>query len=538
MNAGTIHPLRAALALAGVVVLSACTGLNASTKPFSMPSEPEAKAASSVMSVPGPYIAVNPVPYVAPGHAVSLDAQGVPIGVIERRLAHRIGYDVAFAEGAKPDELVYIRLGNVGRREAIERVAFAAGYAAVVDRDSRQVTLAKRATYFYRIPQDVFKNLSAGASFVVNNSGSAGSGGQTGMSGSSSGSGGGATAYPGSTPSGGSAGGMGGSPGGMSSGSGGSGANFTVTGHVEPDTAQSFERSVRTVAGSGAVVGYNMGLLSVTADAGGLNRVTWFVRHFVRDAETRVAIHAVIMEVSLEHGLQWGINWQHVLENTALSVTGTAPALSGTLSAATGGGQVTYTSANIKSVVTALRAITSVKVLTEPSLLAQNDSPATLFSGKQVPYVGSIQSSVSGLSGSSTTGTSLSYASDGLSLSIMPDVLSTDRVAIEFIPSIQRIDGFQQFNVSGNELSGPVQEIRQAYIKVITKSGQTLIVGGAKESARDRSRQGVPGVMSVPGLGILGEGIANQSTATQLVFLVRARVLPAPRYNVVAGSAL
>ncbi len=524
------------------VLLGACASPQWAGGELGTPKAPRASAPPAAVSeTRGPYVQVHPVAYVAPGDSVSLHSDGAPIGALLQRLVRPMGWSVAFTQGTKPSTPVTLSLNGVGRVLALRRVAFDAGYVAVLDRGARTVTLARKATYLFRIPTSLLSGTMA--TYRVGG----GSGGVGGASGAGGAGGGGMAGPPGG---GGGMGGSGSSSGGGSSGVGGSvpQASFEVSGRLASGSVDKLQSLLQAMAGPGSMVNIESttGLVSVTGDAGGLSRVSGFLRHYVRVADTRVEIHAAILQVQLNGDLQWGINWQRVIKDAShtvsLGITGASVQLgpSGLSASATGQSpfNLSYTGQNVSAVINALRSVTQVRVLSQPSLLAQNGTPATLYSGKSIPFIGSVQTSVSGLSGTPSTGASVSYASDGLSLSMVPDVLSKDLVSVSLIPSITRVESFRTFDISGTKLTGPVQDVRQAFLQVLVRSGRTAIIGASRVRQRSEGESGVPGISRIPILGLAFKGLGRNNAQSQLVILLRARVLPPPIYDPVVGNYL
>ena len=529
------------LGICGIsVLLGACASPQWAGSGLRTPKAPRASSPPAAVSeTRAPYVQVQPVAYVASGDAVSLRSDGAPVGALLQRLAKPMGWSVAFTQGTKPSTPVTLSLHGVNRSLALRQVAFDAGYVVVLDRGSRTVTLARKATYLFRIPTSLLSGTMA--TYRVGG----GSGGVGGASGGGSGGVGGVPEGGGGAPGGGSS-----SSGGGSSGVGGSvpQASFEVSGHLVGNSADKLQSLLQAMAGSGSMVNIEpaTGLVSVTADAGGLSRVSGFLRHYVRVADTQVEIHAAILQVQLNGNLQWGINWQRVIKDAShtisIGITGAAVQLgAGGLSASAAGKSpfsLSYTSQNVSTVINALRSVTQVRVLSQPSLLAQNGMPATLYSGKSIPFIGSVQTSISGLSGTPSTGASVSYASDGLSLSMVPDVLSSDLVSVSLVPSITRVESFRTFNISGAVLTGPVQDVRQAFLQVLVRSGRTAIIGASRVRQHSEGESGVPGISRIPILGLAFKGLGRNNTQSQLVILLRARVLPPPNYDPVVGNYL
>ena len=490
----------------------------------------------------GAYVGRRLVRYDTVRHPVTIRADRTPIGLLVAAAARAHGDSVFFVQGAKASTRITASVHDASFPVAMRTLAEAAGYAAVWRPHRREVFIAPRATYFFRLPTDL---LSAG-------SGQYAVGGNTAASGAQSSSMGGSTGgMAGGSPMG---GGVGGAVGGMGGASGSSGssmeAEFTISGATQAEKAKSLRAGIKALAGSGGHVNINAatGIVSVTAGGRGLARVGAFIRRYVIAADTRVQIHTAILEVSLTHGLQWGINWSKIANITGaaakLSFANTAPALantsasvasSGTTSGAT---TLSYTGASVSSLVSALRTVTDVRVVSEPSLVVENGTPSTLFSGTQLPYVGSISSNVTGLSGSASTGAGLSYALNGLSLSVLPDVLSNRYVTLTVVPALSEINRFDTFTVDGTQLQGPVQDLRQTYIQSLVPSGKTLIIGGSRQLSSTHQDSATPGLGQIPFVGKLFQGIANQGKVEQLVILVHATILPAPHYDPLIGSSL
>ena len=490
----------------------------------------------------GAYVGRRLVRYDAIRHPVTIRARHTPIGLLVAAAARAHGDSVFFVHGAKAATPITASVRDAAFPVAMRMLAEAAGYAAVWRPHRHEVLIAPRATYFFRLPTDL---LTTGSGQYAVGGNTAASGAQSSSMGGAGGLGGGMV---GGSPM---AGGMGGATGGSSGSSGSSmEAEFTISGATKAEKAKALHAALLALAGSGGKVSINAatGIVAVTSGGRGLARVSAFIRRYVIAADTRVQIHTAVLEVSLTHGLQWGINWSKIANITGaaakLSFANTAPALANTSASTTSGGTtsgattLSYTGASVSSLVTALRTVTDVRVVSEPSLVVENGTPSTLFSGTQLPYVGSISSNVTGLSGSASTGAGLSYALNGLSLSVLPDVLSNRYVTLTVVPALSEINRFDTFTVNGTQLQGPVQNLRQTYIQTLVPSGKTLIIGGSRQLSSTHQESATPGLGGIPFFGKLFQGIANQGKVEQLVILVRATIIPAPHYDPLVGSSL
>lgn len=502
---------------------------------------------AGVVETTGAYVGHRLVRYDTIRHPVTIHANQTPIGLLVQSAARAHGDSVFFADGARASKRVTADIARTRFSSAMRILAETAGYAAVWRKRRHELIIAPRATYFYRLPTDLLTS-GDGDYAVGGNTAASGS-----SSGGSSGGGMGGGMAGGGMPGGGMSGGS--SSSGGSSGSSGSSmeAEFTISGATKAENVKTLQKSLLALAGTGARVSINAhtGIVSVTADGRGLARTDAFIRRYVRSADTRVQVHTAILEVSLAHGLQWGINWQKIASLSGavsgaaatLGFNNSAPALTATQATTSTGSNsasttLNYTGASVSSLVTALRTVTDVRVVSEPNLVVENGTPSTLFSGTQLPYVGSVSSNVTGLSGSASTGAGLSYALNGLSLSVLPDVLSNRYVTLTIVPALSEINRFDNFTVNGTQLQGPVQDLRQTYIQTLVPSGKTLIIGGSRQLSSTKQDSETPGLGGIPWLGTLFKGIADQGKVEQLIILVRATVLPAPHYDPLIGSSL
>ncbi|MBC8738467.1 hypothetical protein F6X40_16960 [Paraburkholderia sp. UCT31] len=311
-------------------------------------------------------------------------------------------------------------------------------------------------------------------------------------------------------------------------------ANFIIDGK-EGSNFASIKKVIEDVAGKNAEVNVSdIGIITVRSNAQALRRVDRFLRDFSRDAMTQVDIQASIVEVSLEDDLQFGINWQRVLGAT--NILGSA----GSLTAGFGNSAITnpsltaqFTGAKINAVIQALRNITDTKVISEPRILAVNDTPSTFFDGTSMPYLGSVNSTTTGVSGTTQTSGNTSFAVDGISFSVQPHVLDDTHVQLTLMPVISTIQSFTTFNLgnNGGTLTAPVQQSKQTFMKVMAETGKTVILGGIRYS--QTVKKDAPGPVPV-----LTDGRNNTTQEKEVVILLRTNIIPAPAYDPLISESI
>lgn len=220
---------------------------------------------ASVREHDEPYVDFKKVEAPRKRGDVSIKAAATAFAPLMAEVAKRAGYSVVFADNVDATKKVTAEFNNAHAEDVLRSTAFLAGYAAVIDRERRMVTVADSATYTFKLPAGVFSTLQAQYN-VGGNSANAGSSG-----GSGGGSGGGSSLQ----------------------------AAFTVSGK-EGASPSTLQKLITDVAGGNASVTVSeLGFLSVRANAQSLRRVHEFLKKLALDAMTQVDMEASVIEVGL-----------------------------------------------------------------------------------------------------------------------------------------------------------------------------------------------------------------------------------------------
>lgn len=473
--------------------------------------------AAAVREIDEPYLDFKRVAAQKQRGNVKLKSAAGAFGATLDEVAKQAGYSVTYGDNVDATRKVTASFNHAFSEDVMSDLAYLAGYVAVIDRERRMVTVADTATYTFKLPAGLFSNVNA--SYDV--------GGNASSSGSGGGSGGGA--------------------GGGSSGGAQLQAKFSINGS-EGSSGKSTQKIIADIAGGNTQVTLTeMGFLSVRGNVQALRRVHDFLRKMSNDAMTQVDIEASVVEVSLTKEFKMGIQWNKVIETATgargvggaadTAIAGIAKDLSGTPSpvavdaligaSANAGIGAFRLGASSASLIQALSQFSDVKVVSQPRLSPMNNTPATFFDGNQVPYLGSVQqTAASAAGGAPTVSGAASYAIDGLSFSVVPQVVDKNRVQITLIPVLSTVGAFEKFQLgAGSALTVPHQANKQSYMRVLAESGKTLVIGGIR-SGLDSSDTSV------------GVSTGNRSVSKEVVILLRASVVPAPDYDPLVAQSL
>ncbi|UPK40938.1 type II secretion system secretin GspD (plasmid) [Bradyrhizobium sp. 186] len=262
----------------------------------------------------------------------------------------------------------------------------------------------------------------------------------------------------------------------------------------------------------------------------------------IDEPQLQVAIDATIAEVTLNNSLSYGVQTYLTSQNLGLkpntgSILGTqATTAPSTVTDATTGavslaGSVTNAFINrafpgfnflIGSetqpslILDALHAVTSVKVLSNPSLVVINNQVATLQVGDVVPVS---TGSATVLTTSNTVVNTIDYRNTGIILRVSPRVSVNGTVRLDVEQEISNVP-----QTSANSLTPTVSE-RRVKSQIAVANGQTVLLAGLISEQQSGNRNALPVLDQIPGLG---DAFGHQSNATQrteLIIFIRPQII-------------
>lgn len=434
---------------------------------------------------------------------VTMQVNG-PLTSIVTGLANSAAYSIAWVGSVDPNKAVSLSVSGVSEISAIRRVAAAAGYVALVDREARVVSIADTGVYTFKLPVQVMQQLDTVFSVGGN---------------------------PLST-----GGGTGGVPG-VPSGGGAMQASFNVNGRVATN-GKNWVDYLRELAGANSSISASVetGYVSVRGNGVALERIRSFLQKFSDTAMRRVEIQTSVIDIALNDDFQYGVDWTRLFSGgfgplggaVSVGVSGGAAAVP------PGGGtpslSVAYTSANITSIINLLKTKTDIKVITQPSITAMNRTPAVIFDGVKLPYLGSISTTAQQVS--TTTSAEASFVVDGVNLSILPEIISDTEAQITVLPVVSGVREFKTFDIGqGAQIVAPVQLSKQALMTALTENGKTVVLGGIRYSSDGGITKQLPGVNAPIGK-------SDTTVAREVAILIRANVVAGKRQNILFAESI
>jgi general secretion pathway protein D len=169
----------------------------------------------------------------------------------------------------------------------------------------------------------------------------------------------------------------------------------------------------------------------------------------------------------------------------------------------------------------AAAADSSVTVIQRPRIQTSQAKEASFFVGETVPYV------TSTYNGGSVGGNSSSYSqlSVGVELDVTPFINPDGLVVMDINQEIDDLNGTTAIEGIGNV---PNTDKRTLSSEIAVKNGDTVILGGFVRSEKDLARSGVPILQDIPLLGFLFSSHSSNKTRDELLVLMRPTVLKTP----------
>ena len=242
----------------------------------------------------------------------------------------------------------------------------------------------------------------------------------------------------------------------------------------------------------------------------------------------QVAIEATIAEVSLTDALQYGVQTYLKSADAGLKHNkGSAGFSDGVVDAAIarvlpGFNLLLGPKADPIAILSALRAITDVKLVSSPSLMVLDNQIATLQVGDEVPITTRSASTLdpTGLTNSATVINNIDYRNTGVILRVVPRVNANGNIQLDVEQEISNIK-----NNSNSETLTPTVSQRKLKSSIAVASGQTVMLGGLISERQEKDRNGVPGIESIRFLGDLFSATSLSRDRTELVIFIKPQII-------------
>jgi general secretion pathway protein D len=241
----------------------------------------------------------------------------------------------------------------------------------------------------------------------------------------------------------------------------------------------------------------------------------------------QVAIEATVAEVTLTNDLAYGVQYFLTSRDVGAARDKGSVGLFGAAQAAAqatalqrvlpGFNLLLGSEAQPRVILNALSTITSVKVLSSPSIVALDNQPALLQVGNEIPIT---TSSATILSNSTTPlVNTIEMRNTGVILKVLPHVNSNGTIELEVDQEISSV-----VNPDQQTLTPTISE-RRVHSTVAVTSGQTVLLGGLISENEQKTKSGIPGLSEIKFLGDLLGNTSGTKTRSEIIIFIRPQLI-------------
>lgn len=230
-------------------------------------------------------------------------------------------------------------------------------------------------------------------------------------------------------------------------------------------------------------------------------------------AKPQVLIKVVFVEVTLDKGLDVGIEGTFNFNGGTSGTVGTLYGMANALATGSYGTYATLTSNNWSATLHMLQECGKAQVLSRPSIMARNNQEAVIVVGKEVPMVTNSQITTEG-----NVVNTIKYQDVGIILRVTPFITSDKSVEMIVAPEISSLSD-QTVQISSNA-SAPVINKRSAETVVVTPNATTVVIGGLMQKEVSSTVKKIPILGDIPLLGLpFRRTIKSDVRSELLIFL-------------------
>ena len=170
--------------------------------------------------------------------------------------------------------------------------------------------------------------------------------------------------------------------------------------------------------------------------------------------------------------------------------------------------------------INALASQSRVQVLSNPSVMVENNSEGFIQVGETIRLPSGVSFSSAGQQSSVTP------EDIGIILTVKPSINPEGFVRMQIEPEISRLS-LQTTQISEN-FNSPVVTRRRATTTVTVKDGQTVVIGGLISDRFERVDKKIPLLGDIPLLGSLFRQYKENSSKTELLIVLTPHVVRSP----------
>lgn len=232
----------------------------------------------------------------------------------------------------------------------------------------------------------------------------------------------------------------------------------------------------------------------------------------------QVMINAVIAQVTLTDGNEFGVDWSRIAANSAVDDISTNTRTSfvpGDVGGLLFSKSFINGAARIDATLAAIASNNEVRLLARPTITVANNQEGEIRIGSDVPVE---QGQNVGANGTVTS--NIQYRDTGIELTITPQINNDGIVNLVIRQELSSVDSGGA-GVNGN----PIFNNQEITTTVVVRDGENVVLGGLIQTDDEDLNTGVPGLNRIPVLGGLFSYQQRQVRKQELFIVLRPEVI-------------
>lgn len=231
----------------------------------------------------------------------------------------------------------------------------------------------------------------------------------------------------------------------------------------------------------------------------------------------QVMINAVIAQVTLTDGNQFGVDWSRIAANSAVDAISTETT-TGFVPEGVGGLLFNKSfingAARIDATLAAIASNNDVRLLARPTITVANNQEGEIIIGSEVPV--SLGQTVTV---NATVG-NIQYRDVGIELLLTPQINNDGIVNLVITQKLSSVD-----SGGGGVEGNPIFNNQEITTTVVVRDGENVVLGGLIQTDDEDLNTGVPGLSRLPVLGGLFSYQQRQTRKQELFIILRPEVI-------------
>ena len=232
----------------------------------------------------------------------------------------------------------------------------------------------------------------------------------------------------------------------------------------------------------------------------------------------QVMINAVIAQVTLTDGNEFGVDWSRIAANSAVDEISTSTATNfvpGDVGGLLFSKSFINGAAKIDATLAAISSNNDVRLLARPTITVANNQEGEIIIGSDVPVE---QGQNVGANGTVTS--NIQYRDTGIKLSITPQINNDGIVNLVISQELSSVDSGGA-GVNGN----PIFNNQEITTTVVVRDGENIVLGGLIQTDDEDLNTGVPGLNQIPLIGGLFSYQQRQTRKQELFIVLRPEII-------------